>query len=820
MVIQQDIIPLGTIEQEETERNFLDDVSTSWDIVNLSFGDGVDVASRNSTFAKYPDYKENEQYYKAYEDTSSWYKPSSMEKMDREMLEIAVNENKFDLDADGNVVAGENTSPITLNLFDLDAVKGALLARRNGWGSDVANQAYIDETAKQSKELATKAQGSSTSAKVVGTLAGYLFRKETAMEIAASPAKIVGKTIMGGVGKAFVTEFGIAVFGETLREQQIREHMAKADLDYTLWDSVRNILIGAGLAGTIRGIGSGAVDYNTLRKIRNSDGYKNLAATDKEILGRYLRREQMKLTTNSRANVELLRKAETDLNNGKTVDVSEHTDIDIETLTDDAVEEVSMPKIMADENTEALRNVDELHKQIDEVKPIQQMDDDIYEGMATPQQADELFNEMAEIDPEIKVELDAINAERNAIKNPTIDESREASRQSKQPLNQRAQEVQDAAEYGIGEKLGEREARLESIFRKNTSDDARFKKMSQEDIDELERMDLEDLSAEADMVFAKGGDNLAAGMIAGIEQDEQGNITFDPAKFAAGLGGYSVVKALAKNPTVRGEIKGYLERTIDELEQKPGFDVVTGTQRAVPQDKPKGLLARKKAERLEAGLPESGGREIYYPERDKNYFYHPETDTVYFEARGKWREMPNEEIRKDIKYIDEHGVKAFKDMKAGKEAEFEAAMKEAEAREAKANETYKDMHTAPTRDQDNATSIDDLTKIYPEDVYSKNGARYYGHGDDVQDRISMNILHRIKDKPKAKVSIYRTIPEDIDADINVGDWVTINKQYAREHGENRFNGKYKLLEKRVKAEDIITDGNSIHEQGYDPKVSK
>lgn len=40
---------------------------------------------------------------------------------------------------------------------------------------------------------------------------------------------------------------------------------------------------------------------------------------------------------------------------------------------------------------------------------------------------------------------------------------------------------------------------------------------------------------------------------------------------------------------------------------------------------------------------------------------------------------------------------------------------------------------------------------------------------------------------------------------------------AAEHGDNRFDGKYKLLEKEVKASDIITDGNSIHEQGYDPK---
>ena len=93
--------------------------------------------------------------------------------------------------------------------------------------------------------------------------------------------------------------------------------------------------------------------------------------------------------------------------------------------------------------------------------------------------------------------------------------------------------------------------------------------------------------------------------------------------------------------------------------------------------------------------------------------------------------MPNEEIRSDIKFIKQNGVKAYKD-KLKKE---DAALKsqEEKAQQIEQEESYKDMHKAPTRGQDNATSIDNLTAIYPSDVYGANAARYYGHGDKYED---------------------------------------------------------------------------------------
>ena len=49
--------------------------------------------------------------------------------------------------------------------------------------------------------------------------------------------------------------------------------------------------------------------------------------------------------------------------------------------------------------------------------------------------------------------------------------------------------------------------------------------------------------------------------------------------------------------------------------------------------------------------------------------------------------------------------------------------------------------------------------------------------------------------------------------INDGDWVAITKQYAKEHGESNL-GDYKIITKTIGAENLYTDGNSIHEWGY------
>ena len=176
---------------------------------------------------------------------------------------------------------------------------------------------------------------------------------------------------------------------------------------------------------------------------------------------------------------------------------------------------------------------------------------------------------------------------------------------------------------------------------------------------------------------------------------------------------------------------------------------------------------------------------------------------------------------------------------------------------------YRMQHQAPGKDS--GAPLHDLKDTYPEDFYGPNGARYYGDGQPY-DQESWLILKSLRGKPNAKVRIYRAVPyepstteqinalekalkyylkygkppqpfqgmsyddicklkdelknkphqEALSPEINPGDWVTISRKYAQEHGHSSLNGKFKIKSKLVRASQVFTDGNSLHEQGYDP----
>lgn len=175
--------------------------------------------------------------------------------------------------------------------------------------------------------------------------------------------------------------------------------------------------------------------------------------------------------------------------------------------------------------------------------------------------------------------------------------------------------------------------------------------------------------------------------------------------------------------------------------------------------------------------------------------------------------------------------------------------------------SYQGQHAAPIRDS--GAPLHNLSSVYPDDLYSAMGSRYYGHYGDARDMTAVGTIHNYRNKPNASITIYRAVPsgpaekaaklekqmreymrrgkipdgdqpsmwydraiEKLEklkneaasdyASINPGDWVTISRQYAKEHGEGALNGDYKIISKKVKAKDIYTNGDSIFEWGYDP----
>lgn len=183
-------------------------------------------------------------------------------------------------------------------------------------------------------------------------------------------------------------------------------------------------------------------------------------------------------------------------------------------------------------------------------------------------------------------------------------------------------------------------------------------------------------------------------------------------------------------------------------------------------------------------------------------------------------------------------------------------------------EDYQGEHSAPERDGNN--SLDDLSDAYPEDIYSFDGARQYGHGDPYMDNNAILIISKYRGKPNSKLTVYRAVPHELTRDeqiaeltkdmarfmkrgnmpasstfnnssawyndayerkaklsampdtnieqlqINPGNWVTIIKRYAKEHGQAHLNNKFKIISKKVKAIELVTDANSIFEWGYSP----
>lgn len=120
--------------------------------------------------------------------------------------------------------------------------------------------------------------------------------------------------------------------------------------------------------------------------------------------------------------------------------------------------------------------------------------------------------------------------------------------------------------------------------------------------------------------------------------------------------------------------------------------------------------------------------------------------------------------------------------------------------------------------------LHDLTgggEIYPADVYSAQGAQYYGTGYKALDVQAHAMIQKFRGKPDAPVTIYRAIPKDAtQTNINAGDWVTPIREYAVQHGQSNLNSDYKILSKTVRAKEIFTSGDSWMEWGYSPSATK
>lgn len=133
----------------------------------------------------------------------------------------------------------------------------------------------------------------------------------------------------------------------------------------------------------------------------------------------------------------------------------------------------------------------------------------------------------------------------------------------------------------------------------------------------------------------------------------------------------------------------------------------------------------------------------------------------------------------------------------------------------RSNPEYSGNHGAP--DKESGAPLWDVTLngIYPKDFYSTMHQYHYGEANDDEAFYLISLKHN---HPNSPVWVYRAIPSDVKAtDINPGDWVTPVRSYAKEHGDDNLNGKYKIVKQKVYARDLFTSGDSVLEWGYDPQ---
>ena len=151
-----------------------------------------------------------------------------------------------------------------------------------------------------------------------------------------------------------------------------------------------------------------------------------------------------------------------------------------------------------------------------------------------------------------------------------------------------------------------------------------------------------------------------------------------------------------------------------------------------------------------------------------------------------------------------------------------------------AADDYRGYHRGP--DAEYGASMDNPDMMFPDiDTHPE-----YYDTNEPYDYESHHQIRRVRGKPDAWVTVYRALPFSViqnktyrggpndlyegskpyryrqrEAPINTNDWVTPSYSYAKEHGEaNLSNEPWTIVQQRVPARSLYTEGNSIHEWAY------
>ena len=141
----------------------------------------------------------------------------------------------------------------------------------------------------------------------------------------------------------------------------------------------------------------------------------------------------------------------------------------------------------------------------------------------------------------------------------------------------------------------------------------------------------------------------------------------------------------------------------------------------------------------------------------------------------------------------------------------------------KPNYKVKIYRTIPSFNQDLEKKLKDILFV----INYKVKFRFFPHNNKIVDEVEKKYESE-KDYDKTRQLMFDDLVNQYDnlklqlkniskgLKINSGDWVSISKEYSIEHGKSNLGSKFKILSKTVPAKTLFTDGNSIHEWGYQP----
>lgn len=115
-------------------------------------------------------------------------------------------------------------------------------------------------------------------------------------------------------------------------------------------------------------------------------------------------------------------------------------------------------------------------------------------------------------------------------------------------------------------------------------------------------------------------------------------------------------------------------------------------------------------------------------------------------------------------------------------------------------------------------TIPDLAELMGDDAF--NHPRDHGYGEC--DEETRRQLRKVRDAPEAQVRIYRALPPGL-GQINTGDWVTLSKDYARQHAmrDDDAANDWPIVFADVPARTVITDGKDLDQYRYGgPPISR